>query len=414
MVPCAAGSSSPREQGGHAHRAGALDDQLGALEQQHHRLGDHLLVHDDHAVDPLRDQRPGDLAGVLDRDAVGDRRADRRRSGGGAVERSRVRGARRGLDADDDGLGMRRLDRHRHAAGEPPAAEGHHDLAQVLDVLGELEPERALAGDHVEVVEGVHEGEVALLRALSRGGDAVVDRPVEAVHDRAERARGAALGDRRVGRHVDLAPHPPRPRGVRRRLGVVAGAAHHQPVANLVAERGQLGQHAAQLERAGALQALGLERDRAAAARAQRGGREDRRPAHEARSRRAGALEALAFDRCDGGPGHADMIALRRDRGKSRDYDRRLSSGQGGEGRRALRPAQVARSTRHDDRLTIQGRARDGAARRARAEVLGLHHLQPPGRVVGPVAAHRRGDLQGPQAARGARDGGRRTCFRAA
>ena len=59
-------------QGGHAHGAGALDQQLRALEQEHHRLGDVLLAHGHQVAQVLFEQRAGDLAVALDRDAVGD------------------------------------------------------------------------------------------------------------------------------------------------------------------------------------------------------------------------------------------------------------------------------------------------------------------------------------------------------
>ena len=54
-------------------RAGAFDVQLRPVHQQHHRVGDRILVDGDHLVDPPIDERAGELAGVLHGDAVGER-----------------------------------------------------------------------------------------------------------------------------------------------------------------------------------------------------------------------------------------------------------------------------------------------------------------------------------------------------
>ena len=61
------------EQRGDADRAGALDHELGALHQQHHRLGGLVLPCQGHLVDPLLEQRRRQLTRRLDRDPVGDR-----------------------------------------------------------------------------------------------------------------------------------------------------------------------------------------------------------------------------------------------------------------------------------------------------------------------------------------------------
>jgi len=50
---------------------------------------------------------------------------------------------------------FRGLDRQADAAGQPLASHGHADAADLRDLLQGLEPERRLAGDHVEVVERV-------------------------------------------------------------------------------------------------------------------------------------------------------------------------------------------------------------------------------------------------------------------
>ena len=79
--PLDRGRDGPAEQRRHADRARALDDELGPLEQPHHRLGDVVLLDHAHLVDPAPDERQRERAGALDGDAVGDRRPDRGRRG---------------------------------------------------------------------------------------------------------------------------------------------------------------------------------------------------------------------------------------------------------------------------------------------------------------------------------------------
>ena len=164
------------EQRGDADGAGALHDELAALEQHDHRLGRLLVLDDRPCRRATLQEREREVARPLDRDAVGDRqRRWRPATGSPARERLRVGRARGGLHADDLDLRPRRLDRDRDAGREPAAADRHDDLREVRHLLEQLEPERALAGDDVRVVEGVHEGEPVPLRALLRGGDALVE-----------------------------------------------------------------------------------------------------------------------------------------------------------------------------------------------------------------------------------------------
>ena len=110
---------------------------------------------------------------------------------------------------------------------------------------------------------------------LRRGHRLVERRP--ALDDR--RPVGLArldLGDRRAGRHEDVARDAEVAGGERHRLGVVAGAAGGDARLRPIAERGQLVHRAADLERPGPLQVLRLEHDRAAEALRQRRRRHDR------------------------------------------------------------------------------------------------------------------------------------------
>ena len=112
----------------------------------------------------------------------------------------------------------------------PPPPTGTTTLREVGHVLEQLEPERALAGDDVRVVERVHERQPALARALARAADAVVDR---------RRRRGArsrpcprAASALAIGASAGTKTSHGTPRvarGRRQRLGVVAGDAATTP-----------------------------------------------------------------------------------------------------------------------------------------------------------------------------------------
>src|SRR5439155_26531527 len=93
------------------------------------------------------------------------------------------------LDADHADLRPRRLDRDRDPGGQPAAADGDHDPAQIRDVLEQLEPERPLAGDDVGIVERVDEAHAGLGRAPARRGDAIGDALAHQAYLRAERRR---------------------------------------------------------------------------------------------------------------------------------------------------------------------------------------------------------------------------------
>ena len=243
-------------QRGHADGAGALDVQLGALHEVHHRVGDRVLVDRHDVVDPLLDQRSGDDAGHLDGDAVGERadRPVRRRD-------TEVRGARRRLHGDHAHRGPHRLHRDRHAGGEATAAERYDHAREVGHVVDQLEPERALPRHHHRIVERMAEREPGRVGVGACRGHRLVHARAALVHDGAERAARLDLRDRRAGGHEQLAGHAVEQRGHRERLRVVAGAAGGHAAAGRVAERGERVHRAADLERAGSLQVLGLQHD---------------------------------------------------------------------------------------------------------------------------------------------------------
>ena len=115
-------------------------------------------------------------------DSSGDRlpRGQRARVGGGAL----------GLHADHAYVGAQRLDRDRDAGQQPAAAGRHQHGAYVGRLLEHLEAERALAGDDVDVVEGVDQHRPGLLGEGARGDERVLE--VAAVEDaRRRRSRGS-------------------------------------------------------------------------------------------------------------------------------------------------------------------------------------------------------------------------------
>ena len=168
-----------------------------------------------------------------------------------------------GLDLDADDLHLRALrpDRDRDPADQAASTDGHHDAREVRHLAQQLQPDPALPGDHIGIVERVDELHAGLGRALPGGGDALVDRPAHQVQRRAERLHGVRLGDRRRLRHEHLARHATRARRVGDRLGVVSGAPADDAARGLIAQRGDLGHRAAQLEGAGALEVLRLQHD---------------------------------------------------------------------------------------------------------------------------------------------------------
>ena len=194
------------------------------------------------------------------------------------------RRARRGLDADDADLGPQCVERDRDPCREPAAADGdHHGRRPVGELLGELEPERPLAGDDARVLEGVHERGSGLLRA----GECERGRLVEALARQLDLGpvapsgvdlrHGRGLGDEDRRGDAGLARRP------RNRLPVVPGARRDDAGGALV--RGELRdrvERAPDLERACPLEVLGLEQHRPAREAREGLRREHRRDARDA------------------------------------------------------------------------------------------------------------------------------------
>ena len=157
---------------GDAHRPGRLEDAPRVLEHVLDRGADRVGVDDDEIVDQrpgqaerllahLLDGRPvGEQADVVERDAFA--RPD------GADHRVRVGH----LDPDDLDLRPHGLDVRGDAGDEAAAPDGdEHRVDRVLVLAQDLHADGPLPGDHVRVVERMHEGvSVAFLQTAGRGG----------------------------------------------------------------------------------------------------------------------------------------------------------------------------------------------------------------------------------------------------
>ena len=180
-IAAVAPSGAGLDRAGHQRRDGdrrrSLGDELRPLGEADHRLDDRLVVDGDDAVEPALEQRQRDLAGALDRDAVGDRAApvDRDRLAGG--ERiGRPWRSRRPERRSPRRHGAICLIASASPAREPSPADRDDHAAQARDLLGELEADAGLPGDHVGVVEGVDEQQALVVGGRAGEPDALVDR----------------------------------------------------------------------------------------------------------------------------------------------------------------------------------------------------------------------------------------------
>jgi hypothetical protein len=233
------------EQRRDADGAGALDHELGALEQEDDRFADGFVVDVHQVVEDVVEDRHRQVARLLHVDAVGNREA-----------------GQAGLDADDPEIGPKIAEGDRDPRRQPSAADRNDDRLGCGHLLRELEPDRSLARDNLRILERVDEGRAALVDVGNCGSHRVLE-PLS-LEDQLGPvgAAGLDLRHRRVLRDEDPRLQAGLARRPRDRLAVVAGArSNHAGLAFRVGEEREPVHSSAHLERTGALEVLGLEPD---------------------------------------------------------------------------------------------------------------------------------------------------------
>ena len=260
--PRGAGSPARASQRRDADRARALDDELRALHQQHHRLGGVLLADDDDVVDPaLRraaaSARPGRLTAMPSAivepglTASGAPAASAAGNGAQAATWTPITAT----------CGPRELERAGDARDQAAAADRDDHLREIGDLLEQLE-RRASPGRRSRA--GRRTG--ARTRRRSRAARSRAAATQSSTLVAAERDDAAVgldrrdLRDRRLGRHEDLAGDAAR--AAPRRRAPARGCRRCRRRRRVAPSmRGDAVERAAQLERAGALEVLGLQQD---------------------------------------------------------------------------------------------------------------------------------------------------------
>ena len=224
-----------------------------------------LLVQGADLIDNKQILKEADMvvARVLHRDAV--REGVRRRERqlvlrlDGALHARRLRR----LHAVDLAVRLQVLDGIGHARNQPAAADRHQHRVHVRHLLQDFQAHRALACDHVRVVEGMHKGHPLLLAQVLGVRACVVIRPRHQMDLRAVTLRRLNLRNRRDIRHADDRSRPALLRTQRHTLRVVARAARNHATAQFL--RRQLRNlviRPAHLERTRHLQVFRLQPDR--------------------------------------------------------------------------------------------------------------------------------------------------------
>ena len=155
---------------------------------------------------------------------------------------------------------MSRLDRPRRnrvAGDQPAAADRDHQHVEVRRLLQHFERDGALPGDHMRIVIRMHPDELAF-RCDRLGAHLRVRHRLAVQHHRCAIGFGRRdLHERRRHRHHDGRRNVQPLRMIGDRLRVIAGRhGNHAARAFGLAQRGQLGERAALLERVGDLQVL--------------------------------------------------------------------------------------------------------------------------------------------------------------
>ena len=195
----------------------------------------------------IADHRQSQSADILDRDALGKRRAADRPPL--VMQRVPHRRVKRGFHADDLDLRLHRARGDGVARNQAAAADRDHQHIEIGSLLEHLERDGALPGNDARVVIRMDQREPALglhaFAARLRLGHALA---VEH-HLGAMRAGRRHLHQRRRHRHHDGRRNLEPRRVIGHRLRVIAGRHGDDAAAALgVAERGELVERAAVLE----------------------------------------------------------------------------------------------------------------------------------------------------------------------
>src|SRR6266581_4043202 len=286
-----------RQQRGERDRAARLDHEFELAEREGDRGGD-LGIADG---DALADQRAIDRERHLSRHArqqcVANRSGDARVGlAAAALERARVIVEPLRLRGVDPRTRAFRLDGERNPGRE--AAPGRRDRDHVRlephcrQLFDDLAAGGALAGDDQRIVVGRYQGRVPARGDLAGDRLAVLMLAIVEHDFGAELGGALALGSRRVAGHDDDGRRVEQLRGCSDPLRMIAGRiGDHAAGAALGRKRGDLVVGAAELERPGALQGLGLEKHPCAGARIEHRGSEQRGPQSYAPQASGGRLD---------------------------------------------------------------------------------------------------------------------------
>ena len=129
-----------------------------------------------------------------------------------------------GLGAIDGDVRLDRLGRHRNAGDQAAAAHRHHQRVQLRHVFQHLQPERALARDHLGVVIGMDEGQPVAIGDGARRDIGLLQIVAFQDHGGAEIARVLDLGEGRGHRHHDGGGNAQPPGMIGDALGMIARA----------------------------------------------------------------------------------------------------------------------------------------------------------------------------------------------
>ena len=154
-------------------------------------------------------------------------------------------------------------DGERRARRQATAADRHdHRIERAVALVHQFERGGALAGDDARIGVGMHEHRAGVLLQLRARGLARGDRRRAVVQGGAVGLNRGELGFHRALGHDHVAGDAARARRQRERRAVVAGGVRDHAARGLVVgHRPHCVARAAELERARALQVLGLEGD---------------------------------------------------------------------------------------------------------------------------------------------------------